>query len=427
MQNLAPTRHSKFSPSSAHRWMHCHASLVLPQPTERTTSPEAEEGTAAHELAAWCMTEGHFDATQWTEPTASNGVAVTDEMKEFVQVYLNNILEYWTALSEGDDNAKFLVEAEVDYSGLVGLEAGEATGTSDCLIIAPAAGIVSVHDLKYGRGVDVDAVDNEQLRIYALGAITAYPEETDGCFKVQTVIHQVRKQRAPKEDSILMSDLLEFADEVGDAVTRINMLTVDELELRDYAPDEHACRFCPHKADCPAVVALVDAMFEDITGESMGGASAERRNEVIEQATRSVEAIDDAAIDRIYPSIALIEGWIKAFTEHVESRLNAGAKLATAKLVMGREGNRAWSDPEAVEALFKKTFRFKNEDMYKMSLIGIPAAEKLLKDNPTRWARVQELIVRASPKPVLAPASDKRPAVEPVAFVDESNNIDDLI
>jgi hypothetical protein len=373
------------------------------------------------------MTEGHFDTTKWTEPTASNGVPVTDAMKEFVQVYINNVLEYWTALSEGDNGAQFLVEAEVDYSGLVGLREGEATGTADCLIIAPAAGIISVHDLKYGIGVDVDAVANEQLRIYALGAIASYPDETRDCYKVQTVIHQVRKQRAPKEDSILMTDLLDFADEVGDAVTRVNMLTVLDLELRDYAPEEHACRFCPHKATCPAVVALVDAMFEDITGESLESAPAELREEVLATSSKKVETLDDAAIDRIYPSIPLIEGWIKSFLEHVESRLNAGAKLSSAKLVMGREGNRAWTDPEAVEDLFKKTFRIKNEDMYQMKLIGIPAAEKLLKDNPTRWARAQELISRSPPSPVLVSSSDKRPAVEPVVFGDESNNIDDLI
>jgi hypothetical protein len=373
------------------------------------------------------MTEGNFDTTHWTEPTASNGVPVTDEMKGFVQVYINNVLEYWTALSEGDDGAQFLVEAEVDYSGLVGLREGEATGTADCLIIAPAAGIISVHDLKYGIGVDVDAVANEQLRIYALGAIASYPDETRDCYKVQTVIHQVRKQRAPKEDSILMTDLIEFADEVGDAVTRVNMLTVLDLELRDYAPEEHACRFCPHKATCPAVAALTDAVFEDITGESIADATPEARHEMIETAAKKVHTLGDAEIDRIYPSIAVIEGWIKAFTAHVESRLLAGAKLSSAKLVMGREGNRTWTNPEAVEELFKGTFRIKNEDMYQMKLIGVPAAEKLLKDNPTRWSRVQELISRSPASPILVSAKDKRPAVEPVIFGDESNNIDDLI
>jgi len=50
-----------------------------------------------------------------------------------------------------------------------------------------------------------------------------------------------------------------------------------------------------------------------------------------------------------------------------------------------------------------------------MKLISPTAAEKRLKDSPRRWAKVETLITRDAPKPVVAPASDRRPAISSVA------------
>ena len=422
MTNLAPTRHSRFSPSASKRWLECAASLVLPAPAERESSIHAEEGTAAHEVAAWCALEGDWNTANWTLAEASNGVAVTDDMKGYVQSYLNNVLDYWTELSDGDDDAQLFVEAEVDYSRFVGLQEGEATGTSDMIIIAPKAGVISVHDLKYGRGIPVDAKGNTQLAIYALGATHTFAEQAADIYKVQRVIHQPRLASAPKEDTILLSDLLTFGERVQDQVAKINLLTEDKLTLGDYAPSDDACRFCPHEARCPARKVLVDDLFEDLTGQEV---TDETRPEVVDKATKSVPTLDDEALDRLYPHLGLLRAFCDAVDKEVADRAHAGVPFSNAKLVLGRAGNRAWRDPEGIEALMK-SFRLKKDEMYDFKLISPAKAEKLLSDNPRRWAKVEEQITRGEPKPILVPASDKRPAIEVAEFTDQTD-INDLI
>jgi hypothetical protein len=96
----------------------------------------------------------------------------------------------------------------------------------------------------------------------------------------------------------------------------------------------------------------------------------------------------------------------------VERRLLAGKFTdARYKLVEGRMGNREFEDEEAAEAEMK-AMRLKVDEMYTKKLISAPQAEKLLKEsNPRKWAKLQKMIVQRQGKPSVAPASDKRPAL----------------
>ena len=56
--------------------------------------------------------------------------------------------------------------------------------------------------------------------------------------------------------------------------------------------------------------------------------------------------------------------------------------------------------------------RLKVDQMYDFKLISPTTAEKVLKDaNPRKWSKLQPLIGRSDGKPSVAPASDKRPAL----------------
>jgi hypothetical protein len=114
--------------------------------------------------------------------------------------------------------------------------------------------------------------------------------------------------------------------------------------------------------------------------------------------------------------IEMIEQWCKAVRAETERRLLAGQPVTGYKLVEGRAGNRAWKDPEAVEEMMKKTFRMRDDQVYDFALISPTKAEKVFKENPKRWANLQEQIVRSEGKPSVAPATDKRPemVVKPV-------------
>ena len=55
-----------------------------------------------------------------------------------------------------------LVEQKIQYERFV----KGGFGTADCIIIAD--GVLNVVDFKYGLGVEVSAIGNTQMRIYAL-------------------------------------------------------------------------------------------------------------------------------------------------------------------------------------------------------------------------------------------------------------------
>lgn len=126
-----------------------------------------------------------------------------------------------------------------------------------------------------------------------------------------------------------------------------------------------------------------------------------------------VAALSDEQLAVCMGAVDLVEGWCKAQRAETERRLLAGGIVPGYKLVQGRQGNRAFADETAAEALMK-TFRLKREEMYDFVLISPTSAEKLAADGiigKKQWPKLQEMIRRSDGKPSVAPASDKRPAL----------------
>jgi hypothetical protein len=67
----------------------------------------------------------------------------------------------------------------------------------------------------------------------------------------------------------------------------------------------------------------------------------------------------------------------------------------------------------------KKSFRLPDDDVYNKVLISPTSAEKLLKDTPKRWVKVDALITRGEGKPSVVPATDKRPALAITSLADD--------
>jgi len=397
--------HAKLSPSGAHRWMACPGSVNLEAPFPDTSSIYAREGTVAHDLAARVL--------EWETNTAQTYVGqtivvddhgekvdwlVTQEMADYVDDYVKLVRD----LAKGNT---LLVESKVSIGHLTGEEG--ATGTSDVVIINGAERNLTIVDLKYGMGVPVDAVGNQQLMMYALGALELYGVLCD-FDTVSMYIHMPRLNYVG-ECHMSTEDLLKFANDVRQAADKVRW------EEPTFNPGEKQCRFCKAKATCPA---LRTAMAEIVDGTSAA---------TIDEFADLVPEVPNMETGDNYLSIAmskvgLVEDWCKGVRAEVERRLLAGQKVDGFKLVEGRRGNRKWSDEGEVETLFK-SFRMRQDDIYDMSLISPTKAEKLFKSNPKRWEKVEALTSRSDGKPSVAFASDKRSEMTVQSVADDFRDL----
>lgn len=406
--------HAKLSPSGAHRWMACPGSVVLEAAYPDEGSSYAREGSAAHELAAIVLEENDDTAANYIgkrvefydgdEPVLWE---VTEDMARHVDDYVKLVREY----AEG---GTLMVEQRLSIGHITGEEG--AKGTSDVVIVKGQELIVM--DLKFGMGVKVDAADNPQLQLYALGALNEFDMLAD--FNMVTmVIHQPRLNHV-SEWSIPVAQLQEFAlsAEAAANITRDAQDVLaknDKLDWMYLNPGEKQCKFCKAKSSCPALRAEVT--------EVVGGSAAATIEEFAEF---TPEKVDMQTSDNYLPiamsKVELVEQWCKSVRAEVERRLLAGQPVDGYKLVEGKRGSRKWRSESDAETLLK-SFRLRQDEMYDFSLISPTKAEKLFKENPKRWAKVQDLITQSAGKPSVAPATDKRQEIAVQSVADDFRDI----
>ncbi|HHW4683065.1 MAG TPA: DUF2800 domain-containing protein [Xylella sp.] len=418
--------------------MQCPASVPLGARCPDAPSTFADEGTAAHFLAAQCLERSGHAADfvgrtiiLWTHPESdSRGEAFHDEM--FKGSGVDPCLEVtnrFEVTGEMAANVQLYVDYVRDVDGTKMIEqpllleeiTGEpgAKGTADAVILL--GGTLTIVDLKYGRGVKVDAEGNEQLQLYALAALELF--DFAGPFHLvrlvivqprlghlDTWVHSVAELRAFKQM------VARSAQRGMDAVKAYG--NAGGLSQEHFAPGEKPCRFCRAKAVCPALadhaLATVADDFVDVTSP------------VVPQIKQAMTRVhDNATLARLLEATDLIESWCRAIRDEARTQLLSGETVPGYKLVEGRRGARRWKDDKAAEAMLKR-MRVKVDHIYERSLISPTTAEKLHKAGTLgdrQWFLVQDLIDQADGKPSVVPASDKRPAL---ILQDDASQFQDL-
>lgn len=410
---MSEAAHSKYSASAAKRWMNCPGSMVLSAGLVDSGSKYAAEGTLAHSAAEEILRTGVLAETQ----------GVDGDMIANVGVYVANINQYAT-------DAEVLVEQRLNYSKALGVATDEAWGTADAVILK--GNEIQVHDLKYGQGELVSAEDNEQMQLYALGALDAFDGLAGDFSHVRMVIHQVRVDKRPQEWDIPVTQLQQFgvkakqaahlvkAAEFSKLAVDAGQKTQEEWEADYLNPGEGQCRWCRAKATCPALRDMVAATIVNVTP-----ATPEEFDDLtVPNVKEHLSVVDNAWLAASMGKAKLIEDWLKGVRAEVERRLLAGTPIPGYKLVQGRQGDRSWRNADEAEQLLK-SFRLKEAEMYKFSLISPTKAEEVLKESPKRWKKAQELIERKPGGPSVAPATDKREALVITPTMDEFETLDD--
>lgn len=436
------SEHARYSPSGAKKWLTCAGSVAMEHGEPNGGNEYSDEGTAAHWLAALCLTEGaHPAAYIGRQIHVVDGAVRIAEAPEGVVVrtfvvdaeFAGHVNEYVQRIRQFAKNNDAFYEERLPIGHVTGEE--DAHGTGDAVIIAGNGHEIQVHDLKFGRGVEVFAENNPQLMIYALGAVEKFSAVYGEPKRIRLAIHQPRIGHFDEWDCSY-EELLKFktfaSERAGVATTafefRDNWLGKDDAYL---TPGEH-CKnsFCRARAKCPALAKFVT----DTIGADFDVLVSKQVDVTKTPDEGGVLPVDLAELGRKNAAVDLIQDWCKQIRAKVEAALfehdnNEKAQAALGfKLVQGKRGNRAWSDSSEVETLLKK-MRLKTEEIYDFSVKSPTKILDALKDQPKRVAKLTPLVVQKEGQPHVAPLGDKRPALvlKPAADEFEAEDGSDLV
>jgi hypothetical protein len=281
------------------------------------------------------------------------------------------VLEQIALAKQSCSDPIVLIEQKLDFSKYV----KDGFGTVDCVIIADST--LHIVDFKYGQGVLVEAEDNPQMKLYALGALELF----DGIYDINNVSMSIFQPRRENVSTYTISkDLLyKWAEEVLKPTAALAYEGGGE-----YVPGEH-CQFCRASVKCRA--------------------RAESKMKLAAFEFALPPLLTDDEIAEILAAIGDLTSWANEIVAYAtDAALNHGKQWPGFKLVEGRS-NRKYSDEEAVAAAAKAAgYR----DIYKQSLITVTEMEKLM--GKAKFNEILgEYIVKPPGKPTLVPLSDKRP------------------
>lgn len=362
-------RHALLSASSSKRWLNCTPSARLEEQfTGDTGSVYAEEGTAAHALAEHKLKR--MLKRRSRRPVSDYQC---DEMEECTDEYTAYAMEQIELAKQGCSDPIVLIEQHLDYSAYV----PEGIGTGDLVIVADGA--LTVIDLKYGKGVAVEAEWNPQMMLYGLGALELF----DAIYDIDTVrmtIYQPRLESVSTWE-ISVSDLMEWVEMELRPKAALAIRGEGEFRCGSW------CRFCKAKNTCRAraeeYLKLAQMEFK---------ASALLSDEEIAEVLKVADDLAKWAAD------------VYAFA--TDEAINHGKQWAGFKLVEGRS-NRKYTDEEEVAEAAKAAGY---TDIYKSTLVGITEMEKLM--GKKKFAEVLgKLVYKPQGKITLVTESDKREAV----------------
>jgi hydrogenase maturation factor len=90
------------------------------------------------------------------------------ELDDYVNVYVDFAIEKINEAKARTPDAVVLLEMRLDYSEWV----PSGFGTGDLVLVSDD--VLEVIDMKFGRGIEISAIDNSQMRLYGLGALNQF-------------------------------------------------------------------------------------------------------------------------------------------------------------------------------------------------------------------------------------------------------------
>lgn len=387
-----PGIHALLSPSKAKQWLACPPSARLSAKfSERfgeQSSEYAAEGTKAHALSELKLRLELGEINKFSFKTQREALGeIPTEMDRYTDTYVDVVLERYYTCKKVCPDARLFIEQRLDMTQWV----PGCFGTADACIVSDT--MLEVIDLKYGKGVPIDAVENPQARLYALGAVNAFGE-LYGFTHVRNTIVQPRLDSVT-EEVLSREDLLAWGDEIHPTA---------ELAWRgegQFSPGDN-CRFCAAKAVCKA--------------------RAYQSFDLLAACLDTPDVLPDDSIPGILKVADTCEQWIKDVRAYALNQALRGQEWPGYKLVKGKRPARAFrNEEEAEEQLIRAGY---TSDQYQVRRMKTVAEVEKLLGKRAFDALMGGLVVQGEGKLTLVPEEDTRVEYEPalVAFSDMIEN-----
>ena len=407
--------HAKLGASSSKQWLSCTPSMRAGEGEPDDNTEAAQEGTFAHGRAAAkllvalgrdreALNKFYTEQTQVAavdggeDPagaTATWTKFYNQDLEDVVQDYVNRCLEDIASARAETADAIVMVEQVLDFSEWV----PEGFGTGDLVTVSGRSidpltgeilpGVLRVRDLKFGKGVMVDIVDNSQLRLYAAGAYAAFGAlfEFD---EIEVTIDQPRMGNIESE-RVKVADLLTWLEDY--VKPRAQLAWEGKGE---FVPGAH-CRFCRFRRRCGA---RADAALSSAT-EVFGDLD----NVVPKQA--DTPRLTNEQILGLIPRLGVLKSWASDMLEWVETQQVTGKTLWPGyKLVEGRSV-RVVKDPvqlggALIAAGFAEAALYKPAELLGLTELSNMVGKKKFD------ALAKPYLDKPKGRPVLVPVDDPR-------------------
>lgn len=377
----SPKVHATLSASSAHRWLNAPPLPQLEKLFPNPASPMAEEGTAAHALGEYKLRKTL--GQEYKRPVSD---FQSDDMEIFTDDYCDYVMEQYQQAKLSHPGTTVLIEQRLDFSNYV----PDGFGTGDCIIIAD--GLMHIIDFKYGKGVRVNAENNPQMKLYALGALNNYSMLYDQPEVIDMTIFQPRIGNISTW-SIETDTLLDWA--------KTELKPKAELAIKGNG----VVKYGPwlQFSNCNAVLRVRYNQYKKLQ----------------EFQLRSPHLMSNAEIEEVLANVDELVKWANQVKSYAQDlAINHGKQWNGFKVVEGRS-IRKYKD-EATVAKISEENGF--NDIYQQSLLPITKLEKVMGKK-----LFNDLLGQYIYKPVgkltLVPQSDKRPAVDTTNPKDEFTEV----
>ena len=382
-----PGTHALLSASSSHKWLVCQPSAKLESAIHDEGSSYAAEGTEAHALAEKRLQ--HFLGKG--KLSSRKPKDVSQEMWDATGQYVDICVEKIGEARAASPDAEIFVERRLDFSPWV----PEGFGTGDLVLVSDK--YIEVVDLKFGKGVEVAAKGNPQMRLYGLGAYNELGM-LYGAKRIRMTIVQPRLDHIDSEE-LSLEELLSWGETIKPLAKKA---FEGEGEL---TPGKHCqSAFCRCRNTCRAFSEYM------LSGIKTDFASSELMPEEIANIILKAKAV---------------KKWLESVEEYALAKALNGEKWPGLKLVEGRSNRKITDEAEAAKLL--REAGFADEVIYKpQALQTLTDLEKLV-GKAKLGKLLAKIIEKPKGKPTLASVEDKRPEIDlnPVAKSDFDDDLDD--